>query len=349
MNQHWKKYIMCVLAVCTLLVGASVQAAVSYPFLPLNVEAWVETGENGPELQLWVQNNNNIAVGQFMFSVELYDSNGNPARYFGVGDNTFYGAATGIYLPEYKNDLFAWEIGEYQGAVSAKNVRLQTVRFMGGQTWTYSPAVGYSYEADFKWENEMMEDGSVEMYYDHSVHLFDTSLGSMSRDWYIWSDAQNCWLWFSDEMAPDCYIWNKGAAIKLVINKNPALYTIKTFQVAMRPFITMRHMGNEEAEIVDKYTLDAGRTFAQTEGNWNVALWDDNDYGQKRDWYVWDDTQQTWVWISGERGPAYKVMEEGTYSIKLVYDGNSQNEQIISFTAVRAEAEGGELQHGEEA
>lgn len=343
MNRHWKKYIMCVVAVCALLTGISVQAADTYPFLPLNIESWVEVGENGTELKLWAQNNTNVAIAKFMFSVDIYDGGGNPATYFGIGTNKFYGVASGVYLPEQMNDVFTWDLKQYSDAASAGNVQLEQVWFMNGQIWTYSPAVGYSYEADFKWENETMADGSVEMYYDHSVHLFDTSLGSMSRDWYIWSDAENCWVWFSNEMAADCYIWNKGAAIKLVINQNPALYEIKSFQVAMKPFITMRHMGNETAEIVDKYTLEASRTFAQAEGNWNVALWDDNDYGQKRDWYVWDEAAQNWSWISSDRGPAYKVSEEGTYSVKLVYDGNEQNSQTISFTAVRTEpAETGE-------
>ena len=95
---------------------------------------------------------------------------------------------------------------------------------------------------------------------------------------------------------------------------------------------------DENTNSVDKYALDTERTFVQAEGNWNVAFWDENEYGQARDWYIWDEATQTWVWFSGERGPAYKVSQEGTYTIRLVYDGNSEIAQEISFTAVRPAA-----------
>lgn len=340
MHKKWKRYSVLCIIICTLLAGFPVSAAITYSFVPLNIEAWVESSEEGPELKLWVQNNTNRAIRQFMFSIEIYNGNGETIADSSTGVMRFYGSASDIYLPELTNDVITWDLSSFAGAVSAGNVVLETVRFMNGQTWTYDPWMNYSYEPDFKWENEIMADGSVEMYYDHSVHLFDTSLGSTYRDWYIWSDAENRWVWFSNEMAPDCYVWNRNVSIKLVINGNHDLYEIKSFQVAMSPFIIMRHMdeNDENTNSVDKYALDTERTFVQAEGNWNVAFWDENEYGQARDWYIWDEATQTWVWFSGERGPAYKVSQEGTYTIRLVYDGNSEIAQEISFTAVRPAA-----------
>lgn len=331
---HRKNHIAWILTICTLLLSVSVSAE-SYDFLPLNVDMWVQQGEEEVELNLWVQNNTNTPIIQFTFSADIYDAAGNLAEYTGTQTPKFYGIANTIYLPEHTNELYTWSLSDYQNPAAAGNIQISSATFLNRGTWNYSPSTPYSYEPDFKWENETMADGSVELYYDHSVHLFDTSLGSLSRDWYIWSDAVNNWVWFSGDMAADCYVWDEGAAIKLVINKNPALYTIKTFQVGMSPYITMRHMGVENAEILDRYATEEQRTFVQAEGNWNVALWDDSEFGQSRDWYIWSDEENDWVWFADSRGPAYKVSEEGTYSIKLVYNDNSQIQQIITFTAVR--------------
>ena len=54
-----------------------------------------------------------------------------------------------------------------------------------------------------------------------------------SLDWYIWNDGPG-WVWFSSEANPDCVVWKKGAAIKLIVNKNPEAYQTHTFSAYLK-------------------------------------------------------------------------------------------------------------------
>lgn len=325
------------LTVTVLSVCIPASAAQTYLFLPLNTDAWIETDENGAQLHLWALNNTNTVIRRFLFRLEILNSNGEPAVKTDGGERIFYGSASNISLQPHTNACYTWSLNDYIDAASVTGIQLTAVRFSGGKTWMYSETDNYSYEPDFSWENEMLADGNLEMYYDHTVHLRDTSLGSLARDWYIWSDAENRWIWFSDDLETDCTLLSRDACIKLVINRDPQLYAIKAFRAGMSPFLLLRHMdaADDSTPTLNRYASADERTFVQAEGNWNVAFWDENEYGQRRDWYIWDDAAQNWVWFSSERGPAYKVSAEGTYTVRLVYDGNTENALDVSFTAVR--------------
>ena len=51
-------------------------------------------------------------------------------------------------------------------------------------------------------------------------------------DWYIWDVEKSSWVWFSNELKPNCSIWHKGeSSIKMIKNSDSNNYVIHTITV----------------------------------------------------------------------------------------------------------------------
>ncbi len=315
------KSLLLILLVCILLpTPAHALENIYADICPMNTEAILSVENNVPTLAVSVFNTSEYTIDAFEFSVNLLSSDTPYPSSFGA-------KVTGAALEAYGTNRFTWPLGGYSNLVDCRDLKITKITFSDGTVWM--PRAPLYAAAYFYPLGQRAADGAYVLDNTHGLKLIDYSYSSHSRAWYIWNDAYG-WMLFSRALSPVCQVWRDHAVIKLVINDNPALYTIQTFPVVPRPDAinitayatgaTASAVPSVHADSLPPADSAPAAAFTMPYAMQGVpcalGLWDLTD-SKTRAWYIWDGAE--WQIFSTERGPVCQIWKSGRTYIKLEY------------------------------
>ncbi len=309
-------FLICMLFPAPVLALENIYADVC----PLNAEVSLSTENEIPFLSVTVFNASEHRIHAFEFSVVLLSSD---AAY----GSTFRSSASDIALDGYGTSSFAWQLSNYKNLIQCTEFKITKIVFSDGTVWVPREPL---YAAPYFYAlGQRTADGAYVLDATHSLKLVDYSYSSYSRAWYIWNDTYG-WMFFSSALSPTCQVWRDHAVIKLVINDNPALYSIQTFHVVPMPdavniasyatgaVATVTPLAF--SDIIPSFDMTPSATFSvpyKMAGTpCTLGLWDLSP-ASSRAWYIWDGAE--WTLFSVDRGPICQIWKSGTTYIKLEY------------------------------
>lgn len=302
-----------------------------YSYIPINCDCWLS--RDGRDATVTVDFYSNVDKPVIAFECEFYlcDPYG---RTVGYGKKECM--AYNFYLGnQYDRESYSWTFYIDEKATRIMEFQITSVAFADGSTW-FLPDDGYYQEADFMITNSQDENGAYIVDEYGAIHIYEMPCSAMYREWYVWDGVSDDIVWASDDIDPTLYIHGDYAGVVMTINGDKSYYQAEEFAVVRKPYVSAvcyNNYDNETVVLKDTFTSDAPNDFQITgwmqDYPFTLGLWDNNEFGQTRAWYIWSDDVGDWVWFSSERGPICEIWNSKLNAIKLVYN-NGLNYSIFT-------------------
>ena len=319
------KKILIILFCLALLLTVFSSNACSDALCPINYSCYITHDDNSlPTLHFDFINTSENKIVYIEYSASLYDRNFSPAY-----DKTGQSHVCRIKISKlsvdgkYAPGNIGTDISAFPDAAHVGEIKSLKIRFENGTVWEKQAA--QTSKADFSCLSSYSD--GVYTAEDGTLRLCDTSSFSQSREWYYWDDSKMGWVHFSSGLYASFPARGIEACIKLVINGNPDLYCIKTFEVKTASIAaTCRESGET------LYSTSELMSFATKELNppFEISLWDFCE-AQSEKWYIWSDLTMKWQPFSNERGPSMTVYDKTSLCLKVVYNDDLSNYIIYNI------------------
>ena len=312
--------------VCLALLSTFFGTAVFGDTLcPINYSCYITHDDNAlPTLHFDFINTSENKIVYIEYSASLYDRNFAPAY-----DKTGQSHVCRIKISKlsvdgkYAPGNIGTDLSAFPSAAHVGEIKSLKIRFEDGTVWEKQGT--QASKADFNCLSAY--EGGAYTAEDGALNFCDTSSYSQSREWYYWDDSKMGWVHFASGLYASLPARGIEACIKLVINGDPNLYCIKTFEVKTASIaVTCRESGEtlySTSELISFATKELDPPF-------EISLWDFSE-AQSEKWYIWSDLTMKWQPFSNEKGTSMTVYDKTSLCLKVVYNDDLSNYLIYNI------------------
>lgn len=293
---------------------------------PINYSCFITHEDGVPSIHFKFLNNTIQTIVYAEYKATLFDVDFKPAYDTSNSVNSCRIKISNLNVSDHYDDAeIVTNLAAYPTAAHVGNITYLKVKFSDDTVWESSNIDFSKSHADIVCSNPVENEKLKAP--DNKIYLADASTGSDSRSWYIWSDEEMGWVLFSNDFKPVLDA-KTNVCIKLVINNDENIYSIKTFEFDI-PKIAVTCYNTGETKYSDNELL----SFATDEMTppFKFALWDFADAYGERNWYMWSDEYGAWEFLSNERGPILDTLSKHPVCIKVEYNNDSFNYVIYNI------------------
>lgn len=312
--------LLVVLVVFTTLV-LSVPAIADH-VCPINYSCFITHQDGVPSMHFKFVNNTIQPITYAEFKASLFAADFTPAYDTTHTSNNCRIKISKLNVSGYYDDSeIVQNLSTYPSAAHVGNISYLKLGFADGTFWESSDIKFSLSNAEIMCNNKNTANGYIAT--DNKLYLTDASMGSNTRSWYYWSDEEMGWVYFSGDLKPVFELKSQSPCIKLVINSDENLYSIKTFNMAegAKIAVTCYNTGTTKYSNRELLTFET----AEMEPPFKFALWDFAEGLGNVNWYMWSDEYGAWEFLSNERGPIIDVLSKHPICLKAEYGNNEFN------------------------